>query len=1304
MTGQRTTRQQLSPLVDTLLRLPQQQQIVGETRFSVDRLPFLADHRVFGQVVSPGAGQLAMVLEVIQQASPEQAYQCTDVLLPQALVLPDETERTVQVILNTAAASTGDQAIPFELISFETGQTQASVQTHASGTLVPMTAPIAAEDLAALQDICTTSVDLARLDAVARAQQIEFGPQFRWLAAVWCDTDMVLGRLELPEATDPFTSLHPGLLDACLQLTVAWRASAQEEPASGETLLPFALDELVVSGAISGREWWCYAQRAADERWHIRLLDSEGKVLLRITGFMLRAAPRHAVLGTEVWRDWLYEVDWEPQPRFGQEPLYLPEVGVLSQTLARSGADRLQASAVQQQMAAVRQLSGLCVDYILAAFAETGVELVAGTTWKSTQLVRQMGVIPMYRRLLERLLGLLSEAGIVALQGDVWQVLVTPECQSPAVVRERLQTTCGEWIGAELNLLVPCAEQLGSVLRGTCDPLELLFPEGDSTRVNRIYQDSPIAETMNQVVCEAVEQVLAGRPAGQGIRILEIGAGTGGTTSGILPLLPADQTRYMFTDLGSGFFTAAREKFADYPFVAYQKLDIEQSPTEQGFALSSWDIVIAANVLHATRDLGTTLSHVQQLLQPNGVLLLLEATHAQGWADLTFGLTEGWWRFADQRKDHPLLSVAAWETLLLQHGFAAAVPVLNAAAPQNVLLAQVSATERPPLDSGRTWLLLADQQGLGTALADQLTRRGEHPVLVYPGEAWAAPSDPAQAIWQIRPDQPTDYERILAELPPIQGVVQLWSLDSPAELNTQTLEKGLREICSTTLHLIQSLLQQDMAHDLWLITRNTQAVVAEDTIDGLAQAALWGLSRTMVLEHPDNHCQCVDLAGDIPLTEQAAALSAILAGDGLLQTDLLHAPQKDQVALRHHTPYVARLARHTPIEQSAEVLAVRADATYLITGGLGGLGLQVSRWLVDHGARHLLLLGRRPPTSSAQACLDDMRAAGAAITQIQADVSREEDLIRALTAVSSDRPLRGVIHSAGVLDDGALFQQSWEQFSRVLAPKVSGAWHLHALTKDLDMDFFVLFSSGSGLLGNPGQSNHAAANTFLDALAHYRRVHQLPALSISWGHWSEIGAAAAIVQREGARIAEHGKGEINPEQGIQSFACLLKSSLSSGSTTKPHVGVMPVNWQKFLQTEQAKNPFFTRFEHQHQSIVSETLSDRSDWKTRLARIEAGERKTQLRLYLNEQVVRVLGYSASHEIPDDQLWVELGVDSLMNIEIKNKIAHDLAITVPINVLMDTSVEKLTTWLSTVWSLREMEDSEESASELSEELIL
>ena len=220
-------------------------------------------------------------------------------------------------------------------------------------------------------------------------------------------------------------------------------------------------------------------------------------------------------------------------------------------------------------------------------------------------------------------------------------------------------------------------------------------------------------------------------------------------------------------------------------------------------------------------------------------------------------------------------------------------------------------------------------------------------------------------------------------------------------------------------------------------------------------------------------------------------------------------------------------------EPRRQGLRVREDATYLLTGGLGGLGLRTARWLVDKGARSLVLVGRRDPTKEAAAVIEELSSLGARVAVMAADVSRPEDVARVVGAIASGMaPLRGVIHAAGILDDAPLVNTSFDRFGPVFGAKAQGAWNLHWATRELSLDFFVLYSSVASVLGSPGQGSYAAANALLDGLAHRRRGEGRAGLSVNWGPWAEVGMAAALDERQQRRRREAGVAAISPAEGF----------------------------------------------------------------------------------------------------------------------------------------------------------------------------
>lgn len=577
--------------------------------------------------------------------------------------------------------------------------------------------------------------------------------------------------------------------------------------------------------------------------------------------------------------------------------------------------------------------------------------------------------------------------------------------------------------------------------------------------------------------------------------------------------------------------------------------------------------------------------------------------------------------------------------------------------------------------AAQRWLIFNDTQDTGLKLVEQLEQQGHHCTLVSPGPYYI--QQPAGHC-VINPASPEDFQRLLQTELPYNHIVHLWSLDvSPLDLaqEADTPLPHQLQSCGSVLHLVQALGNAESATlpQLWLVTRGTQGVTQKAAPIALKQAALWGLGRTIALEYPALHTVCLDLDRQPPATEANNAEVAQLLQEitRTQQPDLAQVNPSHQVAWRQGKRYVAKLQKYKATKALPNP-AIKADGSYLITGGLGSLGLQVAEWLAKQGAGQVVLLGRSAPKPEVQARLDQLAVP---VLVLKADVSQRHDIAQAIAAVqTSDYPLRGVFHAAGVLDDGTLLQTDWASFERVMTPKVSGAWFLHQLTQEIPLDLFVCFSSMASLLGAPGQGNYATANAFMDALAHYRQAMKLPGLSINWGPWNGLGMAERLDQRLQERLAKQGIEPLTPEQGLLCLGELLQQR-------SPQVGVFHLTADKYL----------TQFPHPAQiDFMSHYVSRRAvavkpQTAALLQQIEAApiyERLSVLQSHLCRTVAQILGISLA-DLSDIETrgFSELGMDSLMAVELRNQLETGLGCSLPTTLAYKyPTVQALVTYLS------------------------
>ncbi|MGE7391474.1 SDR family NAD(P)-dependent oxidoreductase, partial [Streptomyces sp. NPDC004126] len=451
--------------------------------------------------------------------------------------------------------------------------------------------------------------------------------------------------------------------------------------------------------------------------------------------------------------------------------------------------------------------------------------------------------------------------------------------------------------------------------------------------------------------------------------------------------------------------------------------------------------------------------------------------------------------------------------------------------------------------------------------------------------------------------------------------------------------RAARTTTAALLATLRDWLADERLAALRLVVTTTGAVRTGpgDPAPDLTLAPLWGLVRSAQSEHPDR-IQLVDLDGTDD--SRAALERAVATGE-------------PQLALRTGTALSPRLVRATAAPGGDPVWD--PEGTVLVTGGTGALGGLVARHLVvEHGVRSLLLTGRRGADAPGVVELaGSLRALGAVVDVVACDAADREALAAVLAAIPAERPLRGVVHAAGVLDDGLVGSLTDERLDAVMRPKVDAAWNLHELTRDLDLTALVLFSSAAGVLGNPGQANYAAANAFMDALAAHRRHHGLPAHSLAWGLWETSGLTGHLTDGDLGWAARAGILPLSAAQGLAALdtatadtdaePVLVPVRLDAATLrTRAAAGLLPALLRSLVRTPARR------------AVETGSDTEASSLARRLAPLGENERERELLGLVSGQVAAVLGHADPSAIRPDAAFKELGFDSLTAVELRNRL--------------------------------------------------
>ncbi|MBL8299388.1 MAG: SDR family NAD(P)-dependent oxidoreductase [Rhodanobacteraceae bacterium] len=1157
--------------------------VVFENVLDKETPKFIADHRLVETVIFPGAGYTQLALEVGKHFIKNKKIKVDDIRFAQTLMLHDGVKKVVQTI-----ATANGEGCTFEILSRTLGKSEPGDSSawvlHAKGRISPHSAKPGTLPMPAIA--ANAAAELLPLSRYYDALKfITFGPSFRAIRRLWIGETAQgelesLGLVELPAHLYPEVdsySFHPVLLDAAFQVI--------DGPKISQTgTLPVGLRNFTVYDAVPN-SFYVHAVRRehADEEYsigEITVFSEQGGIIATIEHYLQKEIA-DSIGSQDPLADIVFDLQWEK----AEVPQSAP-AGAGAWVLlgaAEPFGDALAAALAQSGREMLRLGGGLVSD---AAETAAVLERVRGGEIDSVVFARPLTAT-----------GEQAEALPLSLEllGVVQQLAA---CDSAAPPRLAIVTRGAQWVQCvQEDAGVDERAVHAAALWGFGNSIAAERPELRCVRIDLDASDMSLAAAVTDLVQgETPEDQLAYR-AGQRYVPRLLRHADAARNAGKLRL-PHGPFEVRLSRFGTFDNFTAREFIPDL--------------------LGDNDVLV--EMRSAALNFKETL-YVLGFLNPNN----RQAT------DFDFGM-EGAGRIkrVGAKITHlaPGDDVIVWHNGCLSSDFVvsaqrvirkpAALSYAEAACiPTVFMTAYYALYHLARIQRGNRVLIHAAAGGVGQVAIQIAQAVGAEVFATASQGKWAHLE--RQGVRHVFDSRTLDFAERIREVTGGRGVDIVFnslagdfitrSFDVLAP-NGRFVEIGKRDIWSKAK---AAQYRPDVGYEFFEIGEDTTSGGIGDN------SVIHDLMVTILEDFERGRLKPLAMT-EFPVVEVQQAYRYLSAGKNIGKVVVNFDAQRG----------------------SDDALAlVRANRSYLVTGGLGGLGFLCADWLIAHGAKHVALAGRREPSPEVARKIADYNKVGVEVYAVRGDIGRYDDAARIVREISAGKaPLGGVLHCAGVLQDALLEQQDEQKFAAVFAPKVDGALNLHRLTRDLALDFFVSFSSTSAVLDGGGQANYAAANAFMDRLMSYRRSHDLPGLSINWGAWADVGMAAELAERRAMDVSHFiSKDEalaamerLLQDRSVQRVVCKLGARLASSR----HARVL------------------LHLEQQAQAGVEEV----GDLERLFTQNPNNSAELNFELFLKAQVNKVLGVGAAEEVAADLEFVALGVDSLSMTELKNAVAHGL----------------------------------------------
>ena len=881
------------------------------TELDLHRLSFLNDHRLWDAVVFPGAGYVEIGLAIARHLFPKESLVVEDVTFHKAMFVSQEDPPQLQITW-----SQNDRTFSI----YSRPRSRNDWELNATGRLIASSVNSSKTwDLNSIASTLPEHLSKERMYSDFLKAGFQFGPNFQLLDSIFRGINSAIGDVtatELVQEQIADFEIHPSVLDACFQISAARPSS---ENATDDFLLPAKVRRVQLFHAKPPCNLRAYAIVTLSEpmaiECDIALVTEEGECVVQITGFRAERAPQSQSLSSEAEKIH-YQTVWSSRRHKGfdtRSPKTLPSPASWVETAHLSmDSSRKTNKADIYSDEFIPKLNAITPLAIQNAYLELGWEPKIGQTFSAPGLVEQLGILPKYERLVSAQLAQLASLGTVSrIENNDWQIVTEPKVVDFHYPLNSLQEEYG--FSEEFDLIRLTGTNMASVLCGEVDPVHLLFPHGSNDRLRNFYMRGSDISCMHEMIRHGVREMVKSLGPNAPLRVLEVGGGTASLTKAIIGEFPADQTEYVFTDLGAAFLNTAKETLSEFSFVDFKTFDLEKDPVSQGLTNNSFDLILATNVIHATADLKQSLNYLKSLLYRDGVLLFVEVTERVLYPEgMVFGLLDGWWRFTDTelRKNSPLLRRDQWQSLLSDSGFLNATSFSTTPCYDDAIHialvargpAVVESPSEPPSPlAGSSYVVLVDEQGLGEKISSRLSQKGARVFKVRHGSGFAQVADDQ---WVIHPMEGEHYARVMeladTDGNACKGIIHCWSANEQSDKNLSTADlQELQRVGVMSALRIGQLKQR--VPSTWYLVDNVYPVLDTDRCEGIAASPIVGFSRVANNEHYPTRTKILDLGSE---------RSESLLDDCV--RELLSDSKDTEVAFRSGVRYLPQLERVQP--------------------------------------------------------------------------------------------------------------------------------------------------------------------------------------------------------------------------------------------------------------------------------------------------------------------------------------------------------------------------------------------------------